>query len=51
VCAGASAPQRTGLPIVVLGGDHGDLPLDQGAGQVIADLVVVGISSGTRFVH
>jgi hypothetical protein len=31
---------RPGLPIVVLGGDHGDLPLDQASGQLIADLVV-----------
>jgi uncharacterized protein len=29
-----------GLPIIVLGGDHGDLPLDQTAGQASADLVV-----------
>lgn len=29
-----------GLPIVVLGGDHGDLPLDVASGQLIADLVV-----------
>jgi uncharacterized protein len=31
---------RPGLPIVVLGGDHGDLPLDVASGQLIADLVV-----------
>lgn len=29
-----------GLPIVVLGGDHGDLPLEEAAGKLIADLVV-----------
>lgn len=32
--------KQAGLPIVVLGGDHGDLPLEVGAGQLIADLVV-----------
>jgi hypothetical protein len=29
-----------GLPIVVIGGEHGDLPLEEKAGEVIADLVV-----------
>jgi hypothetical protein len=29
-----------GLPIVVFGGDHGDAPLEKGAGEVLADLVV-----------
>jgi uncharacterized protein len=29
-----------GYEIVVLGGDHGDLPLEAGAGQTIADFVV-----------
>jgi DNA helicase HerA-like ATPase len=29
-----------GLPIVILGGDHGDVPLEVTAGEVIADLVV-----------
>jgi DNA helicase HerA-like ATPase len=29
-----------GLPIVVLGGDHGDMPLQVGAGELIADLVI-----------
>lgn len=32
--------ERAGLPIVVLGGTHGDLPLDAGSGAVLADLVV-----------
>lgn len=32
--------KHAGLPIVVLGGDHGDLPLDVAGGQLIADLVV-----------
>jgi len=31
---------RPGLPIVILGGDHGDIPLDVAAGQLIADLIV-----------
>jgi uncharacterized protein DUF87/helicase HerA-like protein len=31
---------RPGLPIVILGGDHGDIPLDVAAGQQIADLIV-----------
>jgi hypothetical protein len=29
-----------GLPVVILGGRHGDLPLERGAGKFIADLVV-----------
>lgn len=29
-----------GLPIVILGGDHGDLPLTEKSGELIADLVV-----------
>lgn len=29
-----------GLPIVILGGKHGDLPLEEGAGKFIAELVV-----------
>lgn len=29
-----------GLPIVILGGDHADVPLEHDAGEVIADLVV-----------
>ena len=29
-----------GFPITVFGGDHGDLPLEEGAGQVIADFLV-----------
>lgn len=43
VCWGlrASADGKTpGLPIAVLGGDHGDVPLDETAGQVVADLLV-----------
>ncbi len=29
-----------GFPILVLGGEHGDLPLDAGAGKLVADFVV-----------
>jgi uncharacterized protein len=36
----AADGQRPGLPIVILGGDHGDVPLALEAGEVIADLVV-----------
>ena len=31
---------REGLPIIVLGGDHGDMPLEVNAGEPIADVVV-----------
>jgi hypothetical protein len=32
--------ERAGLPVVVIGGEHGDLPLDLDAGKAIADLIV-----------
>jgi hypothetical protein len=32
--------KRPGLPVVILGGEHGDLPLEVGAGEVVARLVV-----------
>jgi uncharacterized protein len=32
--------QHEGLPIVIMGGEHGDLPLEVGAGELIADVVV-----------
>jgi hypothetical protein len=32
--------KKPGLPVVILGGAHGDLPLEPTAGKVIADLVV-----------
>lgn len=35
----AADGKRAGLPIVVLGGDHGDAPLDVAGGEVVADLV------------
>jgi uncharacterized protein len=36
----AADGKRAGLPIAILGGDHGDVPLELAAGQVIADLIV-----------
>lgn len=32
--------QSEGLPVVIFGGDHGDLPLDPNAGELIADVLV-----------
>jgi hypothetical protein len=32
--------KQEGLPIIVLGGDHGDVPLEVAAGQTIADLII-----------
>lgn len=32
--------KRAGLPVVIFGGQHGDLPLERGSGRFIADLVV-----------
>jgi hypothetical protein len=32
--------KKPGLPVVIIGGGHGDLPLERGAGKFIADLVV-----------
>jgi DNA helicase HerA-like ATPase len=32
--------QQAGLPIVIMGGEHGDVLLDVGAGELIADVVV-----------
>src|SRR4249920_1587243 len=29
-----------GLPIPIFGGKHGDVPLERGAGELIADLIV-----------
>lgn len=37
--------KKPGLPIVVLGGEHGDLPLPETSGKLIADFVVVGSQS------
>ena len=36
----AAGKERGGLPVVVLGGDHGDVPLEPASGAVIADWVV-----------
>jgi hypothetical protein len=48
----AADGKRPGLPIVILGGDHGDVPLEVAAGQVIADLVVdEGISALLNLAH
>lgn len=32
--------EKAGLPVVILGGEHGDVPLEAAAGKVIADLVI-----------
>ena len=32
--------KKSGYPIIILGGDHADVPLESTAGEVIADLVV-----------
>lgn len=29
-----------GLPVLILGGEHGDVPLEEGAGAIIADFVI-----------
>jgi hypothetical protein len=34
------SPSARGLPVVILGGAHGDVPLEDTAGRVIAELVV-----------
>ena len=43
VCWGLRASadgKKQGLPIVVMGGDHGDLPLEPTAGRTVAELLV-----------
>ncbi len=32
--------KAAGLPVTILGGEHGDVPLEEGAGAVIADFVI-----------
>lgn len=32
--------KKAGLPVIVIGGQHGDVPLERGAGKLVADLVV-----------
>ena len=36
----AADGKAEGLPVVIIGGEHGDVPLEPTAGKVIADLVV-----------
>lgn len=38
--SGADGKAEGGLPVVVLGGQHGDVPLERGSGALVADLVV-----------
>lgn len=38
--AGANGGAGGGRPVVILGGQHGDIPLERGAGSIVADLVV-----------
>jgi hypothetical protein len=43
VCWGLRAAadgEHPGLPIVVMGGDHGDVPLEASVGEIIADFVI-----------
>lgn len=35
-----AAGDGAGLPVVVLGGHHGDAPLEEGAGELVVDLIV-----------
>lgn len=37
--SGADGGKAGGLPIPIFGGKHGDLPLERGAGELLADLV------------
>lgn len=38
--AGADGSDQGGLPVVILGGQHGDAPLEPGSGKFVAELVV-----------
>jgi hypothetical protein len=38
--AGANGSDIGGLPVVILGGQHGDAPLEPGSGRYVAELVV-----------
>jgi hypothetical protein len=38
--AGRDGKPKGGLPIPIFGGRHGDVPLERGAGELLADLVV-----------
>ena len=41
----AADGQGEGLPIPILGGEHGDIPLEPGAGQLVANVLVERRSS------
>lgn len=45
--SGADGSDRGGLPVIVLGGERGDVPLEPTSGRLIADVVV---ESGRSFV-
>ena len=32
--------KKPGFPILIVGGDHGDLPMEPGAGELVADMVI-----------
>jgi hypothetical protein len=38
--SGADGSRDGGLPVPIFGGKHGDMPLERGAGELLADLVV-----------
>lgn len=38
--AGADGTKRGGLPVVIFGGQHADVPLDPSMGRAVADLVI-----------
>lgn len=38
----SASGKRAGLPVVVFGGDHADLPLSETSGKVIAEAIVAG---------
>lgn len=38
--AGKGGTKAGGLPVLVLGGEHGDIPLEPGAGDVVAEFVI-----------
>jgi len=38
--AGKAGTKAGGLPVVVLGGEHGDIPLEPGAGDIVAEFVI-----------
>lgn len=38
--SGADGKAKGGLPVIVMGGQHGDVPLERGSGKLVADLVL-----------